>query len=409
MATTSPTTASNQILDTRTMSSASLRMVCLQDWWLVKSEHNFHGKRLAVGGFATRQRLAGRVFCSTPIIKRHDSFTVETADGVVVTVKGLINNARTCQNGFSTEICSHFLFGFPFDWEDYTSYFFGNECTTDSGGALTNIKGFDETEVHSYNSTNHDMPFHLDKYPVTEIRDCLISITGNSGNSALPSSIFADIIEKCTNSISEKAGELVHMFINGSNTSTSLSSLSAEASRECKKANLRQNEIDNDIFPATNGRLECENVKLEDQGNLNHDGCNETKSETLKDKFTVQSDDVLENAPNDSLFRVKTELVRLSKVELVESRSTSNRNGVRGSGLDVLKRKKRSFSTVESNYLTRSKRLQNREELSENPHGKEGEEQMVCSQVSREVSVLLKWCMKDKVKSNVGTRHGKVD
>ncbi|KAE8720641.1 Detected protein of unknown function [Hibiscus syriacus] len=58
---------------------------------------------------------------STTIAKRHDATTLETADGIMVAISGIINTSRTLENGFSPKVCSHFLFGFPYDWEEYAS------------------------------------------------------------------------------------------------------------------------------------------------------------------------------------------------------------------------------------------------------------------------------------------------
>lgn len=45
-----------------------------------------------------------RMFCSAPITKRYDVFTLETADGITVLLQGFINRIRTTENGFPTEV-----------------------------------------------------------------------------------------------------------------------------------------------------------------------------------------------------------------------------------------------------------------------------------------------------------------
>lgn len=45
-----------------------------------------------------------RVFSSSPILRRHDVFTLETTDGIYVTILGLINKTRTEENGFPFEV-----------------------------------------------------------------------------------------------------------------------------------------------------------------------------------------------------------------------------------------------------------------------------------------------------------------
>lgn len=51
-----------------------------------------------------------RVFTSAPIVKRYDVFTLETADGIYVVIKGFINKSRTMENGFPSEVCFSFCF-----------------------------------------------------------------------------------------------------------------------------------------------------------------------------------------------------------------------------------------------------------------------------------------------------------
>ncbi|GMI71453.1 hypothetical protein HRI_000814600 [Hibiscus trionum] len=99
------------------LANLSLNSVLLYDWWLSAAEP----QGLAVGGFECRGRQGQRVLCSAAIAKRHDATTLETADGITVAISGFINSSRTLENGFPPKVCSHFLFGFPHDWEEYAS------------------------------------------------------------------------------------------------------------------------------------------------------------------------------------------------------------------------------------------------------------------------------------------------
>lgn len=55
-----------------------------------------------------------RVFSSAPIIKRYDVFTLETADGITVIIKGFINKLRTNENGFPSEVGRFLLLSISF-------------------------------------------------------------------------------------------------------------------------------------------------------------------------------------------------------------------------------------------------------------------------------------------------------
>ncbi|GMI71326.1 KINETOCHORE NULL 2 [Hibiscus trionum] len=106
-------------------SSYFQKTVCLHDWWLVKAEKEFEGRRLAVTGSTSIESKAFRLFTSAPIAKRHDVFTLQTADGICVCLRGFINKKRTMENGFSSEVFTHFYFGFPPYWEKYAKECFG--------------------------------------------------------------------------------------------------------------------------------------------------------------------------------------------------------------------------------------------------------------------------------------------
>ncbi|XP_077245680.1 uncharacterized protein LOC143885408 isoform X2 [Tasmannia lanceolata] len=123
---TKPSTDSNQT----PVSSFQKAVVCLSDWWLTKSESVCHRKRLGVAGFISScGQQAVRVFHSAPIAKRHDSYTLETTDGITIMLWGLINKSHTHQNGFPPEACKKFLTGFPYNWEAYADQYLGKEST----------------------------------------------------------------------------------------------------------------------------------------------------------------------------------------------------------------------------------------------------------------------------------------
>ncbi|KAL6277878.1 hypothetical protein ACE6H2_021479 [Prunus campanulata] len=126
------TPSSNQTIhgDNNTDVSYFQKTVCLNDWWLIKAQNEVQGKWLAVAGVSSRKEGARRVFSSAPIAKRFDVFTLETVDGICVSIKGFINKQKSTENGFPSEVFSHFLFGFPPYWEQWVAKFFGGDSTT---------------------------------------------------------------------------------------------------------------------------------------------------------------------------------------------------------------------------------------------------------------------------------------
>ncbi|KAL2502865.1 uncharacterized protein Fot_36713 [Forsythia ovata] len=135
------------------------KTVCLADWWLVKAELDSEGKRLAVAGLTSREQQAMRVFSSAPILKRYDVFTLETTDGICVIIKGFMNKARTVENGFPSEVCNHFIFGFPPYWEEYAEKCMAEESpsknVSEHNPVLIKLSPQPETVAGTGNSRNN--------------------------------------------------------------------------------------------------------------------------------------------------------------------------------------------------------------------------------------------------------------
>lgn len=73
------------------------------------------------------------MFVSAPIVKRYDVFSLETADGVYLIIKGFINEQRTLENGFAPEVCCLWcFFGFPsslvLDFGSSFGVYYGRKC-----------------------------------------------------------------------------------------------------------------------------------------------------------------------------------------------------------------------------------------------------------------------------------------
>lgn len=50
------------------------------------------------------RRVGVRIFYSAAISHRHDATTLDTLDGIKITISGFINRSRTHQNGFPSEV-----------------------------------------------------------------------------------------------------------------------------------------------------------------------------------------------------------------------------------------------------------------------------------------------------------------
>ncbi|XP_048321999.2 protein EMBRYO DEFECTIVE 1674 isoform X1 [Ziziphus jujuba] len=196
---------------------ATIRSVFLCDWWLEK----INGKRLAVGGTASRERLLTRVFISAPISKRYCATKLQTTDGMTITISGLINRSRTLQNGIPSKVCDQFLLGFPYDWEEYATL--GEESS--AGAASTIISGRSEDNI----------PFSLNDLPETRTHDLLFSTIQNLDYNLLAESICNEIQRPLGNIISKKAGASINSNMECKRLVRSGKSVLNAAPIKCKK------------------------------------------------------------------------------------------------------------------------------------------------------------------------------
>ncbi|XP_026660730.2 uncharacterized protein LOC120103894 isoform X1 [Phoenix dactylifera] len=157
------------------LSSSDKNSVLLSDWWLVKVEGGAEGKRLAVSGFTTGQQ-AMRIFSSAPILKRYDAYNLETADGITVIILGLINKARTHDNGFPPEVCNRFLVGFPYNWDYYADKYFRRSSISASNSS--NSAGFGGLSKDSADGAGHTSAVCVNVFPFGRLCDILITSGG---------------------------------------------------------------------------------------------------------------------------------------------------------------------------------------------------------------------------------------
>lgn len=158
----------------------------MHDWWLIKSDSDAHSKRLGVGGFTTKESQDTRGFLSAPIVKRHDAVTLQTTDGITITVNGHLNRSRTLSNGFPLKVCNDFVFGFPYYWEEFAAL------------------SFDRHETTSENLEH----VSLDALPITIQRDLIIGNLGHHESCSTSKNIFDDILQSTSAGTSSNDGEL---------------------------------------------------------------------------------------------------------------------------------------------------------------------------------------------------------
>ncbi|CAK7338863.1 unnamed protein product [Dovyalis caffra] len=129
---TSSSSSTSAAATKATATSSFQKTVSLHDWWLIKAEKELQGKRIAVAGLTSPEKIPVRVFHSAAITKRYDAFTLETADGFTVIIQGYINRKLTVENGFSSQVLRHFCFGFPPDWKERATKFMDSNCENEA-------------------------------------------------------------------------------------------------------------------------------------------------------------------------------------------------------------------------------------------------------------------------------------
>ncbi|XVF08381.1 hypothetical protein REPUB_Repub06bG0221600 [Reevesia pubescens] len=236
------------------LANLSLKSVLLNDWWLGLA----HPRGLAVSGFECRGRQGQRVLCSAPIAKRHDATTLETADGITIAITGFINTSRTLQNGFPPQVCSHFLFGFPYDWEEYASQC-SNEVSA-SRGTQASIAGLLGVNRSFCNNPISLPPASLDKLPATRIRDLLMFTAGDSQNSILKRTIFDHVLEKLSAHASQNATISVDSNMGSKHPDVSPYSADVEDSNCHKKVKVIQNHIDDNNISYSRSKRTVESL-----------------------------------------------------------------------------------------------------------------------------------------------------
>ncbi|KAK3130865.1 hypothetical protein QOZ80_6BG0498960 [Eleusine coracana subsp. coracana] len=97
----------------------------LAEWWLERMDGKICiagvvGPQIRKGGLSSqgnKKPAAVRLF-KCAIASVWDSIVVETVDGGMLLLKGILSNSRMRENGFSKEVCELFMYGFPVHWKE---------------------------------------------------------------------------------------------------------------------------------------------------------------------------------------------------------------------------------------------------------------------------------------------------
>ncbi|KAK1272109.1 hypothetical protein QJS04_geneDACA023483 [Acorus gramineus] len=171
-------------------SSRFVNVVSLYDWWLTKIKGGDGVFRLGVGGFSTKGQHAPRLFLSAPIVRRRDTFTLESEDNNTILIHNLVNRQRTLDNGFPPEACDFFLMGFPYNWKVCAEQYCGEPKST-SNPLITPCSG-NPSKSSAVNS-GQAPSFSWDELPIHRVHDLLNSTPGTPDDQ-LRKSLLSEIM-----------------------------------------------------------------------------------------------------------------------------------------------------------------------------------------------------------------------
>ncbi|KAK1322314.1 hypothetical protein QJS10_CPA03g01524 [Acorus calamus] len=182
-------------------SSRFVNVVSLYDWWLTKIKGGDGVFRLGVGGFSTKGQHAPRLFLSAPIVRRRDTFTLESEDNNIVLIHNLVNRQRMLDNGFPPEACDFFLMGFPYNWKVRAEQYCGEPKST-SNPIITPCSG-NPSKSSAINS-GQVPPFSWDELPIRRVHDLLNSTPGTPDDQ-LRKSLLSEIMRTFSIHFSRRA------------------------------------------------------------------------------------------------------------------------------------------------------------------------------------------------------------
>ncbi|XP_077248758.1 uncharacterized protein LOC143888275 isoform X2 [Tasmannia lanceolata] len=345
-----PLTDSN-LLSKPFTSPSSEKEVCLFDWWLIKSENDCDGKRLAVAGFTSNtQQHVGRVFHSSPVVKRYDSFTLKTGDGFKVKIQGPINGQRTHQ-GFPNEASSIFFTGFPYNWEDYADKYAGKESRDQSAPARVCSYG-DLPTPFAYSATSALLS-RLDEVPISGLHDFVLATNASADHHMLQTRV-TDVLGNCKGTAlknptvqtpldmkNKPCPSLMEGFVPEENpckheTTKSYQNLENNmdnvASVDCNSGDFVVSRAEGNVccpsaMNATNSGVEESNSRLSDkQDKSSLKGGDESTNEIIRENgSTVETENKCNDASNDCILQTNTGFVSMSEAGMHKREKISNK------------------------------------------------------------------------------------
>ncbi|KAL3536015.1 hypothetical protein ACH5RR_004476 [Cinchona calisaya] len=292
MGTTNPTLSSPQPSSSFAAAAArssivKQKQVFLFEWWLEKAPPTSGGRQLSIGGCT--ERLGTKIFHSAAVLKRHDTVTLGTADGILVKLCGGINKCQTCENGFPQEFCRHFLYGFPYDWEEFANRCFAEEST--DGTIPRGFSNLDGSGVSSVDGLHKFSPKSFDDLPVALLRDFSDPSVEYSATCELWKSLIKDISQKYGGNAKDEV-------------MTENSSVEETPSKQKNSLVEQNNKGENDISirkgRTANDRMITENASAEktpskqknnmvEQSNKDEDDISTRKGRTTKDQVITEN------------------------------------------------------------------------------------------------------------------------
>ncbi|KAK1285468.1 hypothetical protein QJS10_CPB20g00965 [Acorus calamus] len=311
-------------------SSRFVNVVSLYDWWLTKIKGGDGVYKLGVGGFSTKGQHAPRLFLSAPIVRRCDTFTLESEDNNTILIHNLVNRQRTLDNGFPPEACDFFLMGFPYNWKVRAEQYCGEPKST-SNPIITPCSG-NPSKSSAVNS-GQVPSFSWDELPIRRVHDLLNSTPGTPDDQ-LRKSVLSEIMRTFSVHSSRRATYGGPVDVENSTQpmmrSVSKHVMTATSKEQGTKANsfadmnkcssqnlaspeLRENKTSG-LHAGENGIGECgESLISVQPDNQKHAGKNKPGSGVSGEYILLETSKSSNGVLRDFMFQENTEMVRQSE------------------------------------------------------------------------------------------------
>ncbi|KAL8476036.1 hypothetical protein ACS0TY_028631 [Phlomoides rotata] len=144
-------------------------------------------------------------------------------DGITIMVLGYLNKFQTLKNGFSHEVCDHFVIGFPYYWEEYADLsvreeradFFGSKEVPCTDAYKTTSPGDHGTDTFDFTPSEASSGKKETSQPIQS----KVSMDHNTTNTKKKREDISNV-ECVIHSSSKETSQPIHSMVSGDRNTT---------------------------------------------------------------------------------------------------------------------------------------------------------------------------------------------